>query len=89
MKKYKINKGHIIEKLENKIIIFDGEKSVLYTLNETASFIFRKIRLSWEKEKIITSLIEKYGIKREKAQVDFEDLLKDLLSKKIITKIKE
>ena len=36
-----IQKGLIIQKIDKETVIFDAEESVLYTLNETASEIFR------------------------------------------------
>jgi hypothetical protein len=42
--KYRINKGFIIQKLDDKSTIFDGEKSILYTFNKTGSLIFEKIK---------------------------------------------
>lgn len=89
MAQYKINKGFIVQKLGKKTVIFDGEKSVLYTFNETASFIFQKLKLGWGKEKIVEALTKNYGIEKKKAQEDLSVLLKDLLKKKIITQKKE
>ena len=82
--KYKVQKGLIVQKLDDKITIFDGDESVLYTFNETASFIFSKIKLGWEKEKLIDALGRKYGISERKAQNDVEEFIQELKSKKII-----
>ena len=87
MTKYKINKGFITQRLDNKTVIFDGEESVLYTFNETASYIFSKLKLGWDKEKIKDGLAKRYGISEKKAEADLKDLIKDLLKKKIICKI--
>jgi len=83
--KYKINKGYISEQLDGKTVIFDSEKSVLYTFNETASFIFKKIKKGEEIEKIIETVKKKYDVKKEKAEKDFNELLNDLKKKKIIS----
>ena len=82
--KYKINKGFIVQKLDDKMVIFDGEESVLYTFNETASFIFKKLKKGEEKEKIIEMVEKKYDIKKERAEKDFNELTADLKKKKII-----
>jgi len=82
--KYKINKGLITQKLDDKTVIFDGEESVLYTFNETASFIFKKLKKGEEKEKIIEMVEKKYDIKKERAEKDFNELTADLKKKKII-----
>ena len=84
MKKYKINKGFIIQKLGKKAVIFDGEKSVLFTFNETATFIFQKIKLGWEKKRIIDSVAKSFSVKRETAQRDITKLIYELKAKKII-----
>lgn len=85
MPKYKINKGFITQKLDDKTVIFDGEESVLYTFNETASYIFRKLKSCTGKDQIVSLLVKRYGIKEKKALADFTDLIRDLLAKKIIT----
>ena len=88
MAKYKINKGFITQKLDDKTVIFDGEESVLYTFNETASFIFKKIKKGEEKEKIIEMVEKKYGIKEDRAEKDFNELVADLKKRKIISSAK-
>ena len=85
MKKYKINKGFIIQKLDGKTTIFDGEESLLYTFNETASFIFDKIKLGWNATKIATVLGKKFQVDLETTNRDISGLVKELIKKKIIS----
>lgn len=89
MKKYRINKGFIVQKLGKKTVIFDGEKSVLYTFNETASFIFKKMKLNWTIDKIAEEMTNKYNISFKNALKDAEDLLSDLIDKKIVLSLKK
>ena len=84
---YNINKGFILQKLSNKTVIFDGEESMLYTFNETASFIFQKLKLKWPEEKIIDGLQKKYQISKQKATNDLKKLIVDLKKKKIISSL--
>lgn len=84
MPSYTITKGLITQKLDNKTVIFDGEESALYTFNETASYVFLKIKAKWDEEKIILSLVKRYGVKEDRAKKDVKELVKDLLKKKII-----
>jgi len=65
--KYRINKGFIIQKLDDKTVIFDGEESVLYTFNETASEIFKLIKKGLKEKEIIEKIAKKYSIKKERA----------------------
>lgn len=83
--KYKINKGFIIQKLDDKTVIFDSDSSTLFTFNETASYIFKKIKAGKNEEKIIDLVVKKYQIKPEKAKKDLKDLLAELRKKKIIS----
>jgi len=83
--KYKINKGFIVQKLDDKMVIFDGEESVLYTFNETASKIFRLLKKNLEEKEIIEKITKKYLIKKERVEKDFNELIADLKNKKIIS----
>ena len=85
MKKYRLNKGFITQKVGSKTTVFSGEDSILYTFNNTASFIFNGLKLGWEKSKIIQGLVEKYGVKRTTAASDIEDFIKQLKTKKILS----
>lgn len=80
----KINKGVIIQKIGKKVTIFDGEKSALYTLNETATFLFLRIKDNVKSEKIIEDLAQKYKISVGVAKKDVEEFIESLKKKKII-----
>jgi len=84
MAKYKINKGLITQKLGKETVIFDADKSVLFTFNETASYIFAKLKSGWEKDKIVAAMLKRYHVKEARAEKDFEELVLKLLKKKII-----
>lgn len=85
MGKYKIKKGLITQKSEGITTIFDGEKSVLYRLNFTASFIFAQIKKGLSEKQIANLISEKYSISEIKAKNDTEEYIKDLKLKKIIS----
>ena len=76
-KKYKVNKKFIIQKLDGKIVIFDGEKSILNTLNSTASLMFQKIKLGWDKGKIIDAIVKSYSIDEKTVSNDLEKMIKE------------
>ncbi|MCL4364044.1 PqqD family protein [Patescibacteria group bacterium] len=85
--KYKINQGLIIQKLGGKTAIFDSEKSIFHTFNESASYIFKLIKKGAAENKIILNLVKKYGIDQNKAKNDFNELLINLKKKKIISSV--
>lgn len=84
MPKHKVNKGFIVQKMGEDLVIFDGEKSVLYTFNETAAFIFRKLKMGHLTGEIVKAMVKKYKIAEKEAQKDTKNLVRDLLAKKII-----
>lgn len=84
--KYKINSGIIIQKIGDKTTFFEGENSVLMTLNETGTLIFKYIKNGWDIHEISLKIIEKYNTSRKKAEEDVEEFIKELLEKKVISK---
>lgn len=84
MTKYRINKGYIIQKIGNKTTIFDSEKSALYNFNETATFIFEKLKKNWQEEKIAVKLSQIYNTDHKTAQRDVSEIISGLLKKKIL-----
>ncbi|HVT01180.1 MAG TPA: PqqD family protein [Patescibacteria group bacterium] len=83
---YKVNKGFLNQLVDGKMTIFDGENSIIYTLNETATYIFKKIKQSQDKDQIIRGLVKKYKVDEKKASSDYAEFIKDLESKRIISK---
>jgi len=81
---YKIQKGLIIQKIDKETVIFDAEESVFYTLNETASEIFKMIKKRLSEEEIVEKMIKKYSIKKEKAEKDVKEIIGELKKRKII-----
>ena len=84
---YKANKNLILQKIDSSLVGFDTDRSFLYTFNETAEFIFKKLKLGWEEEKIITALTKKYEIEILVVKIDIKTVIKDMLKNKIISKV--
>ena len=82
--KITVNKGFISRKLGGKTVIFDGEKSLLFTLNETATLIYKKLVYGWDINQISDFLVKKYGLNKKQADKDIRNLVSDLQRKKII-----
>lgn len=85
MKKYQLRKGFITQKIGDKINIFDGEESFLYTFNKTAAFIFERLKQGMADTEIIEALIKKYNIKKDRAEQDLKEFTVELKRRKIIT----
>lgn len=83
--KYLIKKGLIKSKSGKGLTIIDSNKYLLYTLNESGSFIFDKLRQGKEEGEIVGLLIKKYGIDPRQAKSDLTGYLKEFLKRKIIS----
>lgn len=88
MAHYSINKNLIVQKLDDKTVMFDSDKSVLYTLNETANYIFLQLKRKVAKEEIVKKMVKRYGEKEMKIQKDVEAIIEDFVKKKIIRGVK-
>lgn len=83
--KFQLKQGFIVQKNGNKISIFDPEKSILHSFNETGSYIFEQVKKGLEEEKIVKNIVKKFKISETEAKNDFEEFIKDLKRKKIIS----
>ena len=83
MKKIKLKKGLISQKIKNKVNIFDGEESTIYSFNDSATFIFEKIKQGQDKKEITAAMIKKYSISQDTANKDFDEFIQELEAKKI------
>lgn len=80
----KFRKGVTIHKLENKLTLFDGESSILYTLNESAAAILNGLRLGWNKTKTIKYLQENHSAGVNEAEEDYSNIQRFLKEKRLI-----
>jgi len=81
---YQITKGLITQKIDHDTVIFDAENSMLYSLNETASYIFNLLKKHKSIDEITEKIVKKYEVSATKAKKDVVSLLSDLKKKKII-----
>jgi len=81
---YQIQKGLIIQKIDKETVIFDAEESVLYTLNETASEIFRLLKKGLKQEEIVEKIVKKYDVRKERVEKDVKEIIGDLKKRKIL-----
>ncbi len=83
--KYKIRKELIINKNQKKTQIFLPDKSEIISLNEIASFIFRRIEKGEDDYLISKKITKKYQISKKQAETDLKLFIKELKKIKLIT----
>lgn len=86
MTDYKVKKGLIIDKLGDKTKILDGEKSLFYSFNDTATFVFEKLKQGINEKEIVNALVKTFSVKRDRAEIDLKEFISDLIKKRIIQK---
>jgi len=79
-----MKKNLIFQKINKEMVIFDSEKSLLYSLNKTAYYIWKKLKLAWNKKQIIDSLSKKYEVSKSKIEIDYDKIIKEMRKKKIM-----
>lgn len=87
--KYQINKDLLIEEVNKETMIYDSDRSIFYSFNDSARFIIKDIKSGKVIEEIVVRLAEKYGIEKTKAKNDLDEFLDLLLSKKIVSTSKK
>lgn len=81
---YKINKNVIFQKIDKQLVGFDVDHSSLFTFNETAEYIFSKIKTKTDPSHIASLLARKYEVDVKDAMKDVSELLKVLKKNKIV-----
>ena len=86
---YIVNKKLIIQKLGKKqIIIFNGDSSILYTFNDTATLVFQMLKKHKAIDEITKNVCIQYRVDEKKAKADIELVIKDFLKKRIFLRNK-
>lgn len=81
--KIKIQKGLINQRAGDKLIIFDTDKSVLYTLNKTAKFIFERLSRGVSEDAVAQQLSTEYDVTLNQAKKDVRQFIDALIEKRI------
>lgn len=81
---FKIKKELVVQKVEDEVFIFDGETSILHTLNETAADLFKKLKKGASAKDLSEYLVREYDISKGQAVKDITDFIKKLEKKKLL-----
>ncbi|MFH1694937.1 MAG: PqqD family protein [Candidatus Micrarchaeota archaeon] len=74
------------KEVDDEIIAFNPKKDEFFVLNKTGSFIWKKINGKNNEKKIAESLAKECNIKEKKAFADTKQLIKKLVSRKLVVK---
>lgn len=82
--KYNIQKGYAVQKKNGLLTIFNSEKSTLYSLNETATFIYEALKRKVHDSSIPDLICESFNISKDVAKKDVKVTIRRLIDKEII-----
>jgi predicted transcriptional regulator len=82
--KYRLGEGFISRKIGSVITIFSGQQNKIYTLNETAAFIFSGLKRKLEAEEIAKIMANKYNITIERSRKDVKKMIVFFVARKIL-----
>lgn len=84
MAKLQISKKLIIQKVDKELVCFDSDNAYLYSFNEVGEYIFKKIKLGWNEEKIVLALAKIYDIELKILKKDVTKLIQDMKKAKLL-----
>ena len=81
----KINETYVLQKIENKFLIFYPDNSILYNLNESASFILEGIQKGLAPETITAGYQKFYDVSSDRAKLDIQTVFDYLKKENILS----
>lgn len=79
-------KGFISSRLNNNVTIFDTENSLLFTLNESGTFIFDNLKKGYSNGVILKLLMKNFKVSESQAKSDLVEFIQHLKEKGILKK---
>jgi hypothetical protein len=80
----KINKNIIFQKIDSKLVGFDIDRSFLFTFNETAEYIYKKVKSGIDEKKLVALMTKRYDVDEKTAQKDIKSIIALLKKNKIL-----
>jgi len=84
MKKYKVASKVSWKEMDGLIIVVNTESGAYYSLNKTASEIWKQIAAGNSEQEVSKAVGEKYDVSEAEVQPDLESCLKNWLEEKLI-----
>jgi len=85
MKKYKVADKVSWKEMDGLIIVVNTESGAYYSLNKTASEIWKQIAAGNSEQEVSKAIGERYEVSEEEVRSDLEACLKNWLDEKLIS----
>lgn len=80
-------KGILSARLDDKLLIFNTEKNVPYSLNDVAAFVFINTEGELSTEQLAQMICNEYNIEIDQALNDIRELYNEFVKKDIVKKV--
>jgi hypothetical protein len=87
MIKFKINPDIIYKIFEDEVHVLDYKTANIYTLNETASFIWKQLLKVATKKELVEKMKKEFDVSEKIIKKDIEEFLNEYLEKEFIIKV--
>ena len=84
--KIKRSKRVIFKEINGVVYILDPRNATVYTLNETASFIWQSLKIPRSSEELISLITKNFNIERKKSEKDSENFITQCFNNKLFVK---
>lgn len=90
MEKYKISKNHTSVRMGEEVVLLDHQKGIYYGLNELGAFIWEHLKTGEKSvETLCSYIMNEFDIDQATCEADVKQLLYDLATEQLITKVVE
>lgn len=80
-----ISESALIQKVSGEMVILDMESGQYYTLNEVASDMLDHLQAGLKLDAVVAKICEKYEAVESEVKADLQEMLQQLLEKKLVT----
>lgn len=81
-----LNSNAIVRMIDDELFIYDHERAVIHTFNETGTFIVRHLHEGMTKDIIIKTLCQEFSIDATTASQHYDSFLEQLKKQGLLEK---
>ena len=86
---FKLNEDIAFKEVDGNLVLLNLTSGFYYSLNETATLIYRLLRKNKSRSEILQELCTAYGVSEDTARRDLEDCLESLVREQVLLKQEE
>lgn len=84
---YALAEEYLWKEVKDRVVILHFDSGKYYSLNTTSSLIWKGLLDNLSHDEIVDQVCLEFNINRQTAENDTEEMINDLLTKKIIKKV--